>query len=230
LHHEKTRIVILATGLAGHESQVAPGSRLGAGVIVPEAPAFFARGVIYMATGSGGYVGLVRLEDGRLDVAAAFDAAFVRSAGGLGPAADAILRTTAWPRIDGLAELPWKGTPALTRSRSAVAEHRLFAVGDAAGYIEPFTGQGISWAIAGAAALAPIAERTARGWSDSCIKEWRREHRRVVSSRQLTCRLAARVLRSPRLTRIAVAALAWLPALARPVVASLNRPSHGSRS
>ena len=50
-----------------------------------------------MATGRGGYVGLVRVEDDRLDVAAAFDAAFVKSAGGLGPAAEAILGEVGWP-------------------------------------------------------------------------------------------------------------------------------------
>jgi hypothetical protein len=38
------------------------------------------------------------------------------------------------------------------------------------------------------------------------------------------CRLAARVLRSPRLTGIVVRMLSFAPALARPAVALLNRP------
>src|SRR5262245_35379706 len=57
-------ITILAAGLAANTAPPARGSRIGAGVVVPEslAPGFFAPGTIYMATGRGGYVGLVRLE------------------------------------------------------------------------------------------------------------------------------------------------------------------------
>ena len=51
------------------------GARIGAGATTTEAPDFYRPGVVYMACGAGGYTGLVRLEDGRLDVAAAFDAA-----------------------------------------------------------------------------------------------------------------------------------------------------------
>ena len=42
----------------------------GRGVVVPAdaVPDFYVPGTIFMATGRGGYVGLVRLEDGRLDV------------------------------------------------------------------------------------------------------------------------------------------------------------------
>jgi flavin-dependent dehydrogenase len=111
-----------------------------------------------------------------------------------------------------------------------VAAHRLFAAGDAAGYVEPFTGEGMAWAVASAAALAPIAARAAAGWDDRFIQEWQRTHARTVGRRQGVCRAAARVLRSPALTRLAVRALAVLPVLSRPVVAALNRPatpSHG---
>ena len=44
-----------------------------------------------------------RLEDDRLDIAAAFDSAFVRSAGGAGQAARLILEETGWPPVEGLA-------------------------------------------------------------------------------------------------------------------------------
>jgi 2-polyprenyl-6-methoxyphenol hydroxylase-like FAD-dependent oxidoreductase len=196
-------------------------------VVVPAAavPDFYAPGTIFMATGRGGYVGLVRLEDDRLDVAAAFDPPFVRSSGGLGPAAEAILSRTPWPAVPGLADMPWKGTPALTRRPAAVAAHRLFAAGDAAGYVEPFTGEGMAWAVASAAALAPIARRAVASWDDSLVREWQRTHARIVGRRQGVCRAAARVLRSPRLSGLAVRVLARLPILSRPVVAALNRPS-----
>src|SRR6185437_5410016 len=128
------RIAIEATGLGGRGATARPASRLGAGTVVPRelVPEFFAPCTVYMATGRGGYVGMVRLEDGRLDLGAALDAAFVRSSGGLGPAAAAIIGTTDWPSIPGLAEFVWKGTPALTRQVEVVADRRLFRVGDAA--------------------------------------------------------------------------------------------------
>ena len=225
------RVVILATGLSNGDSRPSLGSRLGGGTIVPAdlAPDFYRPGQLFMATGRGGYVGLVRLEDTRLDVAAAFDASFVRTSGGLGATAEAILSQTRWPAILGLAELSWKGTPALTRRRSAVAEHRLFAVGDAAGYVEPFTGEGMAWAIASAAALAPIALRAIAKWNDSCMREWERVHRRTVRRRQWICRAASHVLRSPMLTGLAVRALSLMPSLSRPVVAALNRPASFQR-
>lgn len=221
----RPKVVILATGLSGTDAPPEAGSRIGAGVAIPAGavPAFFTPGTIFMATGRGGYVGLVRVEDGRLDVAAAFDIAFVKASGGLGPAADAVLGEVGWPRVPGFAELPWKGTPALTRRAKALAGERWFAVGDAAGYVEPFTGEGMAWAVAGAAALAPIAARGVLQWKPSYVRDWEVAHRRVLGKRQRVCRVVSRVLRSPALTGQFVRALAAFPILARPVVAAINR-------
>jgi len=219
------KIVVVASGLSA-QARVQAGSRIGGGVILEKAPEHYSRGTIFMATAPGGYVGLVRLADESLDVAAAFDPEFVRTEGGLGPAAVAILKRTGWPAIPELADLSWKGTPALTRRRGAVAERRIFAVGDAAGYVEPFTGEGMAWAIASAAALAPIAARASADWNDAYIDQWKREQARIVGRRQWVCRAAARVLRSPALTGVVVRALAAMPMLARPVVSFLNRPVH----
>ena len=99
----RAKIAIVASGLTGGESPAdrvrgsAPG-RPGGGC----APDFYGPHTIYMAIGRGGYVGLVRVEDDRLDVAAAFDPAFVKSSGGLGPAAESILREVGWPAPPGL--------------------------------------------------------------------------------------------------------------------------------
>lgn len=220
------KVTILASGLTGTDAAPDPHSRIGAGVTVPAGavPPFFAPGTIFMATGRGGYVGLVRVEDGRLDAAAAFDVGFVKACGGPGPAAEAVLGEVGWPRPAGLAELPWKGTPALTRRAKALAGERWFAVGDAAGYVEPFTGEGMAWAVTSAAALAPVAARAVQCWGGSLAREWESAHRRLIGSRQRTCRVVSRVLRSATLTSFAVRALAAFPPLSRPVVASINRP------
>ena len=223
----RASITVHATGLSGNTARPVRGSRVGAGVIVPAAlaPEFFAPGTIYMATGRGGYVGLVRLEDNRLDLAAALDPAFVRSAGGPAQAARLILKETNWPVPDALEELPWKGTPPLTRKPDAIAGPGWFAVGDAAGYVEPFTGEGMAWAVMSAAALAPIAVRAAEGWDARFAREWTHVHHRLVGRRMRACRWVARGLRSPLVTRFAVRALNIAPLLSRPLVAALNRPA-----
>ena len=71
----------LGSNLHGDQAQhsiVESASRLGAGVIVEQYPKFFGFDTVYMACANGGYVGLVRLEDGRLNIAAAFDVPFVK--------------------------------------------------------------------------------------------------------------------------------------------------------
>ncbi len=222
------RVVLAADGLGGQfltrtpiAASVEFGARIGAGTTTTDAPAFYRPGVVYMTCGAGGYTGLVMLEDGRLDVAAAFDASAVR-AGGPGPVAVRLLHEAGWPVPDGLADLPWRGTPPLTRHARQVAAERLFVVGDAAGYVEPFTGEGMAWAMASGAAVAPLAARAVERWRPEFITQWARIHRRVVSRRQTVCRAAAAVLRRPRLTRLLVRLLSQAPMLAAPVIGRLN--------
>ncbi len=97
-------------------------------------------------------------------------------------------------------------------------------VGDAAGYVEPFTGEGMAWALGGAASVAPLAVKAASGWSDSYRSEWRSLHARLVGSRQRWCRMAARVLRSPLLCQWLVRGLSVAPGIAGRFVRGLNRP------
>jgi flavin-dependent dehydrogenase len=223
------RVVLAADGLAGQflarTATAAPaeaGARIGAGTTTTDAPDFYQPGVVYMTCGAGGYTGMVRLEDGRLDAAAAFDASEVRGAGGLGAAAVRLLLEAGWPIPDRLADLPWRGTPPLTRQARQVAAERLFVVGDAAGYIEPFTGEGMAWALASGAAVAPLAARAVERWRPELVRQWAAVHRRVVSRRQTVCRTAAAVLRRPWLTRLMVRLLSRAPMLAAPVIGCLN--------
>jgi flavin-dependent dehydrogenase len=223
----RAKVVIDATGLNGQlthtDTAVSAGSLIGAGTVI-DAPAAYRAGIIHMATGGGGYVGLVRVEDGRLDVAAAFDPGFVRECGGLGPAAEQVVRRSGLSALPELAAADWKGTPPLTRTPRAVAGPRWFAVGDATGFVEPFTGEGMAWALAAAVAVTPIVNRAVNDWTDRHAREWAAAHHRVVTRRQAVCRIAARVLRSPRLCRWVVRGLNVLPAVAAPVVKLLNHP------
>jgi 2-polyprenyl-6-methoxyphenol hydroxylase-like FAD-dependent oxidoreductase len=199
-------------------------SRIGIGVLLCNDLRFYESGTIYMACGSHGYLGVEQLEDGRLDMAGAFDAKAVR-AGGPGAAATKLLEEVGWPQPDGLAFRGWRGTPLLTRRAERLGAERVFAIGDAAGYVEPFTGEGMAWALASAVAVAPLAAAAVRQWELSLIDRWTRSHRRLVGRRQLTCRAAAVVLQRPRLTRLAIGLVKFSPAVAQPIIAMLNAPA-----
>jgi flavin-dependent dehydrogenase len=227
------RVVVAADGLGGQllaragetAAPAAPGARIGAGATIDDGPEFYRPGVIYIACGAGGYVGLVRLEDGRLVLAAAFDAADVRAAGGPGAAAARRLDEAGWPAPNRLAERGWRGTAALTRRATRLAGERVFVIGDAAGYVEPFTGEGMAWALAAGVAVAPLAVRAVARWRPALAATWEVRHRQIVGRRQGICRAAAAVLRRPWLARGLIRLLAVAPALAAPVVAALDRPS-----
>jgi menaquinone-9 beta-reductase len=221
----RARVALAADGLGGSFLTQAPpvaASRIAAGLVTGDAPAFYQPGTIFMACGEFGYMGLVRLEDGRLDLAAALNVGWMRQAGGPGAAGAQLLASVGWPAPADLAHQPWRGTTALTRSAPQVAADGVFTLGDAAGYVEPFTGEGMTWALAAAVAVAPLADRAAVAWQSSLEREWEQVYRRVVRRRQLTCRAAAAVLRRPWLTHAVVALLAHWPRLACPIVYHLN--------
>ena len=224
------RLVLAADGLHGsllrqaHDSapRVAANARIGAGAYYCAGQGDYAPGVIYMATGAGGYVGLVRTEGDGLDVAAAFDPGFVRAAGGLERAARHVLDTAGLPPLAGEPLVPWRGTPTLTRQPARRWAYRMLAVGDAAGYIEPFTGEGMAWALGSAHAVVPAARRAHLHWHPGIGADWERLHARAVQRRQWICRAVAAGLRRPRFTSLALNVLALQPAVARPAVAWLN--------
>jgi flavin-dependent dehydrogenase len=224
------RVVLAADGLggrltartAGRVVTTSPAARIGAGVIVATAPAFYALGRIFMACGRGGYLGLVRLEDGRLNLAAAFDPAWLRVCGGPGPAAVHLLAEAGWPDVPNLVALNWRGTPPLTRRARRRADHRLFLIGDAAGYIEPFTGEGMAWALTVGRAVAPLAAQAVEHWHPRLAREWDALYRRLLAPRQLVCRAVAAALRSPWLTRTFVRLLSLAPSLATPMTRYLG--------
>src|SRR5579872_173413 len=228
----RARVVLAADGLAHASlrehaeftSQVPSDARVGLGGQVADFPSAYAPGTIFMAVGRNGYVGLVRVEDGSLNVAAALAPDFLRSAGGPPQAVGAVLDEAGFPSVAALSRADWHGTIALTRSNRHVAARRLLLLGDAAGYVEPFTGEGMAWALAAAAAAPSFVERGIYGWDAGLEREWRATLRRNVFGRRYWCRLLSSALRHPLPVRIALSALALAPKLAHPVIRRLNRP------
>jgi menaquinone-9 beta-reductase len=232
------RVVLVAAGLgnscrereATGRPRIESGSRVGAGCLVEDAPDFFGGGTIFMAVGREGYVGLVRVEDGSLNVAAAFDSELVRRLGTPGVAAAAIVAEAGFPPIVALEAAHWQGTARLTRRMEPLAEDRLFVLGDAAGYVEPITGEGIAWALASAQAIAPLALQAIERWDPRHGLAWADMHRRLVLHRQLVCRASAMALRKPWLTRLAFEVLTRAPGAAGLILQRLNAPPSFSKA
>ncbi len=170
------------------DSVIRSDSRIGAGMVIDADIPQYQPGTIYMACGRHGYVGLVRLEDSRLDVAAALDRGPLKRLGGIGPMIAGILSDAGFPGIAGLDGMQWKGTLPLTRTTVRPWAHRTFLIGDAAGYVEPFTGEGIAWALASGLAVAPLASRAVVQWNPSLGEAWSGQYRQLIRSRQWRCR------------------------------------------
>ncbi len=201
---------------------VAPASRIGAGTIVARTPALdnhYQSGSIFMAVHRGGYVGLVRLEDGKLDLAAAFDPQFTRETGSPQAAAKEILQQVGLPYLPDFDQGHWAGTAPLTRRRRALAAKRLFIIGDAACYGEPFTGEGMAWASGSALLVVPLAIRASENWDDALIAQWERQHKKLIGRKQAISRQLGSLLRNDRFARMAIGGvLKHLPGLAQPIV------------
>jgi flavin-dependent dehydrogenase len=228
----RSKVVLAADGLAGtslsrlpgFEISVHRGSHFGAGVILDDATGYDRPGAIYMVCGKGGYVGAVVLEDGRLNLAAALDRSYTRGGMSVGQLAAEILERSKMPLPEGVASQAWRGTPPLTRKRRRLATGRVFVLGDAAGYVEPFTGEGMAWSLASAVAIAPLAREAVAGYHDGLAEQWERLYRTMIGRRQRVCRTLSALLRRPWMARGALSLLAPMPWLAAPWVRSVNTP------
>ena len=242
----QARAVIVADGTGGRalieieesDKDFAPvvekNSRIGlatvleATLIGKEGEAFYRPGSIYMAVNAFGYIGFVRMEDGLLDVAAAFDPQFIKASGSPQGAARTLMTTCGLPALEALESAAWIGTPPFSRRRKKLADWGLFVIGDAAAYSEPFTGEGIGWAIDSAQKIAPIVLQSIRrsGDRDFCralAQSWQAKYKRELSAKQMLSSHLGTFIRNEALTNIVVAGLlSHIPAAARPLIMSTS--------
>ena len=232
---------------AGHDRRgrlVAQGSRIGVGTTITAAsPGYRAAaldlpvGELVMAVGHHGYCGLVRLEDDRLDLAAAVDRKLIAAEGG--PAAGIAhllheacgkspLATAMQQAILAVPGATFRATPPLTHHspRIAGATQRIFRVGDAASYVEPFTGEGIGWALAGGRILA----ESLLGDIATAAASYRLAHRRLFAAHHARCRWVARGVRQPGIVSGAVGLAQFMPWAARRAVPLLVGATVSARS
>jgi len=237
----KCKAVVVADGLNGTSLKsfkhlapiVSENSKVGLGVVLASNGRNFDRfgsNRIHMFSNDRGYLGIVRLADGSLDLACALDKDLL--SGGKSPnqlAFDLISANQVRPP-DGLFEARFQGTDRLSRRRPKVAEERLFILGDASAYTEPFTGQGIAWAL-NSALLAANQINLAIGATNRATliqakNNWQNLTDRKLRPRQTTSRLVARALSARPVSDTLLKVLVRYPSLssriASFVVAEIN--------
>lgn len=102
-----------------------------------------------------------------------------------------------------------------------VAADGAVLIGDAAGYYDPFTGQGIYQALASAEALAPVADAALRAGDTAArsFAPYARARHGIVAPARRVQRIVEAVLSRPALADAAVARLGAAPAAADALVA-----------
>lgn len=232
----EARIVVVADGLAGSstrgicgfESRVADRSYLGIGAqLAAGVPGVdrFARGVIHMAVDRDGYVGMVRMANGGMTVAAAVSPSLMRQRSSPGHALLEVVDRSGMTAPEDLCTAAYQGTPLLTRSARRLAGYRVFLAGDAAGYIEPFTGEGMAWALIAGEMISPFVERSVCCWTPAAAKSWERSYHAAILRRQWLCRGIAALLRRPRLVKGAAYLVERFPRFGERIASRLSAPA-----
>lgn len=209
-------VIIDASGLRSRSERSIRGGRIGLGMTTDRVrcPA----NTLTMAVARGGYLGRVALPDGRADFAMAAKPTFVRHCGTPTEAARTIWAGSGLDASE-IPEGRWFGTPVLRREARA-QNGRILRVGDAAGYVEPFTGEGISWALLGGSSIADDAI--------ACIEHgpnasgWPSTLRSLLGKRHARCKAVSNAVRSPVLVRAAIGFAGIAPAIGSSTAALLS--------
>ncbi len=118
----------------------------------------------------------------------------------------------------------WRTITPLTRAPIAAAQHSLFLVGDAARVVEPFTGEGIYYALASGelAAAAIVSQRNGQDASETAAN-YAAAHAALYRGRLWINRLARAAVLSPRVASAFLGAARWQPALLRLLTSKIVR-------
>ncbi len=221
-------VVIVATGLANVPSEcvanAAHQSLIGLGALSDHAPCNYVPGSLHMAYGSAGYVGITAVDRSRFDIAAAIDPRALAAAESPGRLVQEILRASGSILTADWENLQWHGTPSLTRRTLPIASHRCLLIGDAAAYVEPFTGEGIGWAMQSGALAASLLTGSLGQWDDTIESRWKRLFDKTTGNRHRFCHTLCRCMRIKAVRQLAVRGLRQAPCLGEPVVRILDRP------
>ncbi len=217
------RVVLACDGLAGSSVNgepwskwtIAPDAYIGVAATLDAGALPIHPGEIHMHIGTGGYAGAVRYASGEIHLAAALDAKQCRALNGPASLIESIFASCDRPiRAE---SLKLKGAPTLTRHREHLGGHRVLAVGDACGYVEPFTGEGVAWALRSA---MDVTSMITGEWADKMPTCWRSVQRHSLGQKQSICRAVRYAVRRPLLASAAINVLQYVPSLSRLVTSA----------
>src|SRR6267143_2374555 len=130
------------------------------------------------------------------------------------------LRTCADRIFNLAADQPWRTITPLTRDPVPIAHKDLFFIGDAARVVEPFTGEGIYYALRSGELAANAIAKIIRGEDrESARREFIRAHRAMYRGRLWINRIARAAVLSPRFA----SQLVGPKFISAPVLRSLTR-------
>jgi 2-polyprenyl-6-methoxyphenol hydroxylase-like FAD-dependent oxidoreductase len=187
-------------GLLGGERwasvHVAPDSKLGFSLTVPQHHfRSLTLDALLMCLGGVGYVGLVETSRGMAHVGGALSPRACHNARGPLPVIQAILARNGIQTSPDFRLPPcFCATGPLTAHRPVVGHGRVMALGDAAGYVEPFTGEGISWAIQAAQAAWRLLPDNPNETPDNIGDRWNDHYHERLQPRQRWCRALRPIL------------------------------------
>jgi len=218
----RAKITVIATGLhqdvfenkSDSPLVVQNNSYIGCASTLEDNSSLYEYGHIYMASSPEGYCGLVRTEDGRLNAAAALNPSSIKKTKSIVEVVSTILKRAHFELPEALPLSHWKGTPPLSCSRKSVSGPRYFMLGDSSYYKEPFTGEGMYWAMAQARLLAALLQKHAYQWKKPLSREWQSLQQQFIRKHAFGCGLVAKTLRSPFWSRQAVRCFQTFPQLA----------------
>lgn len=179
-----------------------------------------AAGTIAMHVVDDGYLGTVRRDDGWIHVGA-----LVRTrADARAPKAFVDAMAVAMPQLERIAacppRTPWRAVGPLPWRPRRIAGPGAALIGDAAGYGEPFTGEGMAWAVESAAMVCDVALGATR-FDARHAAEYDRRWRGAIGRSQRRCALVARLATRPAMLRVVGRVAPALPrAIAARVVAA----------
>lgn len=225
--HINPRAIIVADGLKGNslralrefDWQVRQRSKFGLGGAAGHLSGLDADSIL-MCIGRTGYIGFAGVQRGHTAIAAAIHPNALDKPGGVRRVLEDLLVESGAPvRLPNGLDL--RGTPQLTRRRRRVDAGRILVAGDAAAYIEPFTGEGMTWALRSGELVACFAQRLVECRLES--GSWTRTLRAEFTWARRRCALVSTILDCPPLLRAAMRLTGQHPSMAAGLSHSFGR-------
>ena len=135
------------------------------------------------------------------------------------------LRRWAERQFDVPANQPWRTITPLTRPPIPSAHENLFFIGDAARVVEPFTGEGIYYALRSGELAANVIAKILRGYDrNSALRDFGRAYAQMYRGRLWINRLARAAVLRPQLGSFFVHAARINPAILKLLTAKVVSP------